>query len=1102
MKKILSLVLAMLMIFSVVPAVFADDAAEAVAEESAYAEALDFLAAVGFYKGGAGVADDDAITRWQMALFVSRLVTGEVEDAYWATTENDSGFTDVDALEAYMLGAVTFAAQEGIINGYGDGTFGPNDGITYRDALVMTVRALGTKYSASGYPWSYIATARELGLMNEINGIGWTDEITREVVAQILYNAFFAEVKGATVAEKVFGIACDTVIVTASNRVVYLPGAAPVKANNYVQIMVVDEQLEPAGTQYHLPVSALGLANDNAENGAVGTLYNVWHRDNFKTVVMYEDLTTTYENRGTKTFDMVGSTGNDDRGLNINGKYHKFVAEYTNLFNQDRPNRTPNGDAEIKMYEIGAGGVGGLQTIGKKYVMYPDGWIYLIADLTPVAYYSEFLNRWYKYDNDTGIYEEIDINNTNLNSNPNYEIYADLHRGNGGARAGFGLARVGNNIDGVENWSGGIPAYADLITSDVDKDGYADRAILKRYRIGQYTETYNSSNSTWYFTVYTNRNQTVDYNVPVNGTATAKLSAVDVDNAVKSQWNIVGAPKNGDYIVYYADKDNKELEVAKIIPAKANATDDTYWSYGYVLGFFQSQNKIYINDNEDAGTRIALNIGYDTMQMFGAPLYSFKYPFSGSWTDVQRAPYYAALATYLLDFVEEEKYVKYLVLDGNVIMIEDAQSDSRDYVIPMEFTSITADGIELGVWSTVTDSYDTITLAEFNGWDIDGLDWDVLWTTEIQKWFLTGGALPNASSLLAKYVPIQLGEVYAVVSYDADNNYNITDRYYNVQEADVVVAGGYVHSQDADGNPSHYVDIDNLDPSVLKTSGTDFWLVKDTETGKVYARTGKLANVIFGDGLANGLNVNVYKADAKSRDFVITGTTAALQNFIDQVDIVDSDNVNYVVYERTNLSQSMEDYEYNAGSYFYQIFTDVITGNPVVVYFDTVAERQLLNAVKANHANSAKVNTIYKVVDGELCYTGTADAPVVLEVAMSEVLAVVEKDFAKKAEVTAASGDTLETLLGKALTKLELEVLGSAITEDQANANEYIAAKNLTYVILDDADDAYYGIRYSGTANDINAKVKGQVVTDATAYIFYNAAAESDATTATVIIDW
>ena len=53
MKKILSLVLAALMIFSVLPVAFADEAVaeEVAAEVSEYQAAIDFLKLLGIYKG-------------------------------------------------------------------------------------------------------------------------------------------------------------------------------------------------------------------------------------------------------------------------------------------------------------------------------------------------------------------------------------------------------------------------------------------------------------------------------------------------------------------------------------------------------------------------------------------------------------------------------------------------------------------------------------------------------------------------------------------------------------------------------------------------------------------------------------------------------------------------------------------------------------------------------------------------------------------------------------------------------------------------------------------------------------------------------------------
>ena len=90
MKKILSLILAGLMTLSAASFVAADDAAvDAAVEQTNSAEdyAIEFLANYGIFKGTSAaelVADAASpIQRYQMALFVSRISTGWVDDAQW-----------------------------------------------------------------------------------------------------------------------------------------------------------------------------------------------------------------------------------------------------------------------------------------------------------------------------------------------------------------------------------------------------------------------------------------------------------------------------------------------------------------------------------------------------------------------------------------------------------------------------------------------------------------------------------------------------------------------------------------------------------------------------------------------------------------------------------------------------------------------------------------------------------------------------------------------------------------------------------------------------------------------------------------------------------
>ena len=222
MKRILSLVLVAMMVIGVMPMAFAADTAAA---DSAYAEALGFLSAeqIGVYQGQEyGLAADEAVTRAQMAMFTARFITGITDDEEWATDVNDSGFADVEDFDGYsdaMLGAISFASQKGIVNGVSATEFDPEDGVEYREAITMIVRALGFTYKASGYPWNYYTKANELGILDGITGVDMTEEINRGVVAQLLYNAMFVEIDGQSVAAKTFDIDVNVVIITATNEV-------------------------------------------------------------------------------------------------------------------------------------------------------------------------------------------------------------------------------------------------------------------------------------------------------------------------------------------------------------------------------------------------------------------------------------------------------------------------------------------------------------------------------------------------------------------------------------------------------------------------------------------------------------------------------------------------------------------------------------------------------------------------------------------------------------------------------------------------------------------------------------------------------------------
>ena len=87
----------------------------------------------------------------------------------------------------------------GIINGYDDGTFRPDSPVTYEQALKMIVCTLGYQpyaEAAGGYPGGYTTQASSLKLMDKISDITFTQNAPRGVIAQAMFNALEVPIHG------------------------------------------------------------------------------------------------------------------------------------------------------------------------------------------------------------------------------------------------------------------------------------------------------------------------------------------------------------------------------------------------------------------------------------------------------------------------------------------------------------------------------------------------------------------------------------------------------------------------------------------------------------------------------------------------------------------------------------------------------------------------------------------------------------------------------------------------------------------------------------------------------------------------------------------
>ena len=160
-------------------------------------KAIDFVVARGIYSGTSATTfhPDNAMTRGMLAVVLHNLENNPAHDIC------DDTFQDV-AADSWYEDAIHWAADSGIVSGYGNGCYGPNDSITREQLAVMLWRYAGSPDSdhslehfkdvhlIASYAETALAWANENGIING-KGDGILDpkgNATRAQVAQMLMN--------------------------------------------------------------------------------------------------------------------------------------------------------------------------------------------------------------------------------------------------------------------------------------------------------------------------------------------------------------------------------------------------------------------------------------------------------------------------------------------------------------------------------------------------------------------------------------------------------------------------------------------------------------------------------------------------------------------------------------------------------------------------------------------------------------------------------------------------------------------------------------------------------------------------------------------------
>ena len=191
LKKVLAMVLAVAMLLSMGITAGASAFSD-VKDTDDYARAINLLASLQVLKGYEDGTYNAAgtYTREEFAKILYVLMTGKDDGA--AMYAGTSPFADV-AADRWSAGYINWAKNAKVISGREDGLFWPTDIVTYAEAAKMFVVAMGYDSTVYTFPYGFIDKAQTLSLFDDVSGMTANGPASRGTVAQMSFNALFAE---------------------------------------------------------------------------------------------------------------------------------------------------------------------------------------------------------------------------------------------------------------------------------------------------------------------------------------------------------------------------------------------------------------------------------------------------------------------------------------------------------------------------------------------------------------------------------------------------------------------------------------------------------------------------------------------------------------------------------------------------------------------------------------------------------------------------------------------------------------------------------------------------------------------------------------------
>jgi len=800
-KKFLALVLAMLMVVSAAATV---SAFEDVAEDNQFAEAIADLTVLDIVNGydETNFGPEDAVTRQQFALMMARAITGITDDAEWAK----GGLVAFDDVTEYQY-AIATVVKAGIVDGFLDNTFRPEEGVTFIQALKMAVCALG--YDDGSLEWwqGYYNVALDLGLTDNLNQILDKDQaLNRGEVAQLIWNMIYAPAaNGSTLAYDIFGIGVEepvvepaeiTVMAIVATNKQYATENINVAEGGFVGVQEIVNGV-PSGDVYYLPIADFGFVDDaDAENYFLNAYaFENWNDGEYDAAYAYGTKDVIYNTVVTEAAKAATHLGK----LTIDGKNYYMVEELTGtairnevvVFNS-------NDTAYVYTDKVLA-----LDDAGKVYDA--DGAHVLTARYNPkgeiIAYQEVATNKLLDEEQATTMY--------GIPVASNY----DTHLG----------------ILGQDKLAG---AYQ-LTTYDDDMDGVMDRAYYTPVYVDSHEPNLNSGKLRYGVMAALGKTNTTF--VDVNGEAVTLADGQVFKYTYNNQLNQVTV------------LDTYDVQTGTI--NKIRTTTDTSSNKYKVTVTINGVDYILGNDyRDDNGLQsfsiYATNNKVDTIAKLQGQVSSFN---SG---------YTAIGYTYENNFgpnaFKAKNLVRFVAVDDVIIVMETYDiEENYDLVVFEQATDYDSEAVYMDLWmdGVLVEDVAVTRVVGSNGKYVDLADLNIFKLSQALEQFFTA-----ESGDIFKAVPTENGyQLSAAYDFDAEcssNTHKNAKKFVNTEDCD-----------DAIKNVLYRVD----DNDTTKTTDDTYYITRNA-FGLAYVNMGydgyeTVTSIEFNDGVGEINSIHVDKRD-------------------------------------------------------------------------------------------------------------------------------------------------------------------------------------------------------------------------------------------------